>query len=82
MRRLASSIEAGSFTFRSSSRNLPLKDSMKVCSVGLPGRMKSGVTPLFQAHSSSDFEVNPVFHDDRLGQRKGAGTAAIRHPVL
>jgi hypothetical protein len=31
--------------FKHSARNLPLKDSMKALSVGLPGREKSSVTP-------------------------------------
>jgi hypothetical protein len=31
--------------FRHSARTLPLKDSAKALSVGLPGRLKSKVTP-------------------------------------
>jgi|SRR5471032_3369296 hypothetical protein len=41
----ARSIDSNSFTFRHSSRNLPLKDSHKPLSVGFPGRVKSSCTP-------------------------------------
>jgi hypothetical protein len=37
--------EALDLAFRHSARNLPLNDSMKALSVGLPGRLKSSVTP-------------------------------------
>ena len=35
------------WAFRHSPRNLPLKDSMKALSVGLPGREKSSTTPFW-----------------------------------
>ena len=38
--------------FKHSVRNLPLNDSMKALSVGLPGREKSSVTPRWYAHRS------------------------------
>lgn len=44
--------------FRESDRNLPLNDSMKELSVGLPGREKSSVTPRMKAHRSSSLLTN------------------------
>ncbi len=41
-----------------SARTFPLKDSAKALSVGLPGREKSNVTPLFQAQRSRSLEMN------------------------
>src|ERR1700739_1693409 len=39
-------------------RNLPLNDSMKALSVGLPGREKSSVTPRWYAHRSKSRDTN------------------------
>ena len=44
--------------FRHSARTLPLNDSAKALSVGLPGRLKSRVTPCGNAHRSRSRETN------------------------
>lgn len=46
------------FSFRHSSRNLPLKDSTVALSVGVPGREKSILMPLLYTHLSSIFPAN------------------------
>ena len=44
--------------FRHSARNLPFRLSMNALSVGLPGRLKSSVTPRMKAHKSSSLLMN------------------------
>ena len=45
-------------SFRHSWRNRALNDSINALSVGLPGRLKSSVTPFQYAHRSRCFETN------------------------
>ena len=44
--------------FKHSARNLPVNDSMKALSVGLPGLEKSSVTPRWYAHRSKSRDTN------------------------
>jgi hypothetical protein len=47
-------------TFKHSSRNRPVNDSMAALSVGLPRRLKSRITPLEYAHRSIAALTNAV----------------------
>ena len=49
----ASASEVNGCTFKHSSRNHPLHDSIQAFSTGLPGRMQSSGTPRRYAQSSS-----------------------------
>ena len=55
---LASSSDRNQFWSMHSARTLPLKLSTNALSVGFPGREKSSVMPLLQAHKSRSFDIN------------------------